>query len=115
MPLPLCSCGVLPTTVYLSQNGASTSAVMSFLISTPQTGVDSIVATFGMMGVVFAVYRPVVAFISGVVGGSLIQKIAGNRRIEDSQTIEADAECHDDSLCCNDDSCGAGHGVDTMD
>lgn len=107
VPLPLCSCGVLPTTVYLSQNGASTSAVMSFLISTPQTGVDSIIATFGMMGVVFAVYRPVVAFISGVVGGSLIQKIAGNRRIEDSP-IEQDADCQGETGCCSDDSCATG-------
>ena len=82
VPLPLCSCGVLPTTVYLNQSGASTSAVMSFLISTPQTGVDSIIATFGMMGVVFAVYRPIAAFISGVAGGSLIQKITGRRRLE---------------------------------
>ncbi len=107
VPLPLCSCGVLPTTVYLSQNGASTSAVMSFLISTPQTGVDSIIATFGMMGVVFAVYRPVVAFISGVVGGGLIQRIAGSRRIEDSQAA-LDAECEEDENCCSDDSCATG-------
>lgn len=107
VPLPLCSCGVLPTTVYLSQNGASTSAVMSFLISTPQTGVDSIIATFGMMGVVFAVYRPVVAFISGVVGGSLIQKIAGSRRIEDAP-IEQDADCQGEAGCCGDELCATG-------
>ena len=100
VPLPLCSCGVLPTTVYLSQNGASTSAVMSFLISTPQTGVDSIIATFGMMGVVFAVYRPVVAFVSGVFGGALIQKIAGNARLEDSQAAR-DAQCEEDDSCCS--------------
>ncbi|MBT3318289.1 MAG: SO_0444 family Cu/Zn efflux transporter [Clostridia bacterium] len=110
VPLPLCSCGVLPTTVYLSQNGASTSAVMSFLISTPQTGVDSIIATFGMMGVVFAVYRPVVAFISGVVGGSLIQKIAGNKRIEDSQEA-LDAECEEFGNCCDENSCEIGQGA----
>ena len=93
VPLPLCSCGVLPTTVYLSENGASTSAVMSFLISTPQTGVDSIIATFGMMGLVFAVYRPIAAFVSGVAGGALIQRISGKRRIEDS----GHAECTDGS------------------
>lgn len=95
VPLPLCSCGVLPTTVYLSENGASTSAVMSFLISTPQTGVDSIIATFGMMGLAFAVYRPIAAFISGVAGGALIQKISGTRRIEDGGDLE-----------CKDGSCG---------
>ncbi len=77
VPLPLCSCGVLPAAVYLGKNGANTSAAMAFLISTPQTGIDSIIATAGMMGAVFAVYRPLVAFISGAAGGALIQKITG--------------------------------------
>jgi len=93
VPLPLCSCGVLPTTVYLSQSGASTSATMAFLISTPQTGVDSIIATFGMMGLVFAIYRPVAAFISGVAGGALVQKIAGNKRMDGAKP---EAECAGD-------------------
>ena len=48
IPLPLCSCSVIPTAVTLSQKGASRAAVVGFLISTPQTGVDSIIATFGM-------------------------------------------------------------------
>jgi hypothetical protein len=69
VPLPLCSCGVVPSTIYLSKNGASKGATISFLISTPQTGIDSIIATYGMMGWVFAIYRPVVALIMGVVGG----------------------------------------------
>ncbi len=99
VPLPLCSCGVLPTTVYLSQSGASTSAVMAFLISTPQTGVDSIIATFGMMGLVFAVYRPVAAFISGVAGGAIIQKLTGNRKFEDVSENSG-----------NEESCGCGCG-----
>jgi len=108
VPLPLCSCGVLPTTVYLSQNGASTSAVMAFLISTPQTGVDSIIATFGMMGAVFAIYRPIAAFISGVAGGMLIQKIAGNKRLEDADLPEdscGGSDCVPESSCCGSDSC----------
>ncbi len=106
VPLPLCSCGVLPTTVYLSQNGASTSAVMSFLISTPQTVIDSFIATFGMIGVVFAVYRPIVAFVSGVLGGVVIQKIVGGKRIEDSQAA-LDARCEEDGVCCTGDNCDA--------
>ncbi len=69
IPLPLCSCGVIPTSVFLSKSGASRSAVVSFLISTPQTGVDSIVATYGMMGPIFAVFRPIAAFLMGIVGG----------------------------------------------
>ncbi len=72
VPLPLCSCGVIPTAVYMSKNGASRGAVVSFLISTPQTGIDSIIATYGMMGWIFAIYRPIIAFISGIVGGIIV-------------------------------------------
>lgn len=71
IPMPLCSCGVVPTALYLSQNGASSAAVVAFLISTPQTGVDSILATFGMMGGLFAVFRPLAAFFMGIAGGWL--------------------------------------------
>ena len=71
VPLPLCSCGVVPTTVYLKQAGASKPAAMSFLISTPQTGIDSIVATYGMLGPFFAVFRPVAALLTGMWGGFL--------------------------------------------
>ena len=78
VPLPLCSCGVVPSALYLKEQGASTATVISFLISTPQTGVDSILATFGMMGLTFAWYRPLAAFISGVTGGTLVGAVAGN-------------------------------------
>lgn len=71
VPLPLCSCGVVPTAAYLRRAGASRSAVTSFLISTPQTGVDSIAATYGMLGPLFAVVRPIAALGTGIVGGSL--------------------------------------------
>jgi len=69
VPLPLCSCGVIPTAVYMTNNNASKPAVISFLISTPQTGIDSIIATYGMMGPVFAIFRPFAALIMGFVGG----------------------------------------------
>ena len=69
VPLPLCSCGVVPTGIGLRRRGASRAAVVSFLISTPQTGLDSIAATYGFFGWVFAVFRPVAAFISGIAGG----------------------------------------------
>lgn len=71
IPLPLCSCGVIPTAVYMSNNKASKPAVVSFLISTPQTGIDSILATYGMMGPLFAIYRPIAALIMGLFGGIL--------------------------------------------
>jgi hypothetical protein len=69
VPMPLCSCGVIPTALHLRREKASEGATLSFLISTPQTGVDSILATYGMMGPVFAIFRPIAAFITGVVGG----------------------------------------------
>lgn len=74
VPLPLCSCGVLPTTISLRRNGASRGASTSFLITTPQTGVDSIAATWSLLGPAFALIRPIAAFITGVVGGTLVSK-----------------------------------------
>ena len=69
IPLPLCSCGVLPTAVALRRSGASRAASTSFLIATPQTGVDSIAATYSMMGLPFAILRPVAALVTSVIGG----------------------------------------------
>lgn len=73
VPLPLCSCGVVPTGLYLREKGASKASAVSFLISTPQTGADSIIATYGLMGPLFAWYRPLAAFISGVIGGIAVK------------------------------------------
>ena len=72
IPLPLCSCGVIPTALSLKRQGASDGATVSFLISTPATGADSILATYGLMGPLFAVFRPVATFISGLLGGTLV-------------------------------------------
>lgn len=78
VPLPLCSCGVVPTALSLKEHNASDGAVVSFLISTPQTGVDSIAATYGMMGPFFAIFRPFAAFVMGIFGG-LLTLITGDR------------------------------------
>ncbi|MBT7866391.1 MAG: hypothetical protein HN763_08565, partial [Opitutales bacterium] len=74
VPMPLCSCGVIPVTASLRDKGASKGAAASFLTSTPQTGVDSILATFGMLGPVFAIYRVIVSFISGLAVGTLVDR-----------------------------------------
>lgn len=71
VPLPLCSCSVIPTAVSLRKEGASNGAVMAFLISTPLTGVDSILATYGIMGWFIALFRAVIAFLLGIFGGLL--------------------------------------------
>mgnify|MGYP002628837575 CR=1 FL=1 len=75
VPLPLCSCGVLPAGISLYKNGASKGSSVSFLISTPQTGVDSILVTWSMLGLPFAIIRPIVAFLTGIGGGLLTNKI----------------------------------------
>ena len=72
VPLPLCSCGVIPTAMSLRREGAGKGAVVSFLIATPQTGVDSIFATYSLMGLPFALVRPVAAFVTALMGGVFV-------------------------------------------
>ncbi len=71
VPMPLCSCGVIPTGVGFYKSGASAGATNSFMISTPQTGVDSILATQALMGWPLAILRPFIAFATGILGGIL--------------------------------------------
>lgn len=71
VPMPLCSCGVLPAGIGFYRNGASRGSSISFLISTPQTGVDSILATYAMLGLPLAIIRPIVALTTGILGGLL--------------------------------------------
>ncbi len=86
VPLPLCSCGVLPTAVSLRRNGASRGASTSFLIATPQTGVDSIAATYSLLGPAFAIIRPVAALVTAFIGGMMVN------HEEKSCASECDAE-----------------------
>lgn len=72
IPLPLCSCGVIPTAMSLRREGASKGAAVSFLIATPQTGVDSIFATYSLMGLPFALLRPLAALVTALFGGELV-------------------------------------------
>ena len=89
VPLPLCSCGVIPTAIGLKNEKASKGAIASFLIATPQTGIDSILATFSLMGLGFAIIRPVAAFITGVCGGLLVNRLVR----EDDLTEESNTSC----------------------
>ena len=86
IPLPLCSCGVIPTAVGLKNEKASKGAVASFLIATPQTGIDSILATYSLMGLGFAIIRPVAALITGVCGGLFVNRL-----------VREDDYCHIDN------------------
>ncbi len=75
VPLPLCSCGVIPTGISFYKHGASKASTVSFLISTPQTGVDSIFVTYSMLGLPLAIIRPIVAFVTGLFGGLITKRI----------------------------------------
>jgi uncharacterized membrane protein YraQ (UPF0718 family)/copper chaperone CopZ len=89
VPLPLCSCGVIPVAASLRKHGANKGATTSFLISTPQTGVDSILATYGLLGPFFALFRPLAAFITGIIGGVLVSAIDEDKPLkrEDSEGL----------------------------
>ena len=78
VPMPICSCGVIPLAASLRKHGASRGATASFLASTPQTGVDSLMITYALLGWVFAVVRAVVAFVSGVVCGVAVEAVSKN-------------------------------------
>jgi uncharacterized membrane protein YraQ (UPF0718 family)/copper chaperone CopZ len=93
VPLPLCSCGVIPVMASLRRHGSSRGAALSFLISTPQTGVDSIMVTYSLLGPFFAILRPLVAFISGIAGGAL-----ANLFDETKAGSTGPTECTDE--CC---------------
>lgn len=69
VPLPLCSCGVLPAAVGLRKEGASKAATVSFLISTPESGVDSIAVTYALLGPWMAIIRPLAAFVTAFCAG----------------------------------------------
>ena len=117
VPLPICSCGVIPTSIALRKEGASKGASVSFLISTPATGVDSILATYSLLGLPFAILRPVAAFATALVGGVFTNLATrGESENVDAQkkTVEFD-DCDDDHHCgCGDehhehhDHCGCG-------
>jgi len=69
VPLPVCSCGVIPLAESIHKDGASKSSTMAFLVSTPSSGVDSIFATYALLGPVFAIFRPIASFLSGIFTG----------------------------------------------
>ncbi len=108
VPMPLCSCGVIPVALGLKKDGASNGASTGFLISTPQTGVDSILVCAGFLGLPFAIFKVISAFISGLVGGFLANLIdhnptgtetnqAGTTDINSTNTIaaaSAHCSCH---------------------
>ena len=94
IPLPLCSCGVIPTGLWLRDHGASRGATSAFLISTPQTGIDSLAITYSFLGLVFALFRPLAALISGVFGGILVRNLSSEKSKSATEVKPEGSCCH---------------------
>ena len=108
-PLPLCSCGVLPAAIGLHRSGASKEATVSFLISTPETSVDSIAVTYALMGPVMAVYRPIAALVSAIITGMMTALAKTDVPVAVAAEKITDACCsseaaHAEKTCCAGDS-----------
>lgn len=91
IPLPLCSCGVIPTAMALYKEGASKGSVIAFLIATPQTGVDSIIATYSLLGLPFAIIRPIAAFFTSIFAG-LVTNVFTSKEESVKVTIQKNKE-----------------------
>ncbi len=92
-PLPLCSCGVLPAAIGLRRAGASKEATVSFLISTPETSVDSVAVTYALMGPVMAIFRPVAALVNAVGTGLLTTLVADDAASEKAEPTVVESCC----------------------
>ncbi len=95
-PLPLCSCGVIPVATELRRSGASASATASFLVATPETGIDSVSVSYALLGPVFAVYRPFAAIMSAIITGLLVTTVKDEKiksPVTETQTTA--------SACCS--------------
>lgn len=100
-PLPLCSCGVIPTALGLRKSGASKNATASFMVATPETGVDSVSVTYALLGPVMAIYRPIAAILSAIIAGELV-------RLTDKK--DAPAQPTEIQHCCHSDAQSHSHG-----
>lgn len=90
-PLPLCSCGVIPTALAVRKAGASKGATSSFLVATPETGVDSISFSYAVLGPVFAIARPVAALTSAIIAGMLVNSFDKEEAM--AEPVKAESSC----------------------
>jgi len=95
IPMPLCSCGVIPMAISLRKSGASLGATVSFLIATPETGLDSIMLSLALLDPLMAIFRPVAAFMTAIAAG-LMENILG---VSTQQT-----SCRETQACCSEKS-----------
>jgi len=97
VPLPLCSCGVIPTAMSLRKRGASKGAVLSFMISTPESGVDSIAISYALLDPLMTVFRPLAAFVTAIVAG-ISENIFGKEK--EGAEIKQEGHCE----CCGEEN-----------
>ena len=109
IPLPVCSCGVIPLASSIKKSGASKGATLSFLISTPITGVDSILATYGIFGFLFTIYRIVTSVIVAIIAGILTNifdsdkaKSVKFQKVNNFNILKSEEKS---SSCCSGGSC----------
>ena len=87
IPLPVCSCGVIPLASSLEKEGAHKSSVLSFLVSTPTTGVDSILASYSLLGGLFAIFRALGSLLAGIIVG-ILDYIFGGKKDKTKPRLE---------------------------
>lgn len=102
IPIPLCSCGVLPAAASLKKQGANNGATTAFLISTPESGVDSIAITYALLDPIMTVARPVSAFVTAVAAG-ISENLLQTQKEEDWHRV-IDRSCPIDN-CCDGNEC----------
>lgn len=102
IPLPLCSCGVIPSAILLRKRGASRGAILSFLVATPITGIDSIMATYSLMGLFFTVFRVIASSLTAIVTGVLGNLILPKE--ESVMHVHHYPPTSDDPQCCHDEA-----------
>lgn len=98
LPLPLCSCGVIPVAASLRKHGASRGATVAFLISTPQTGAENIAITYSLLGGIFAIFTPIATFLSGLACGTLVDLTDHDQPTHGHANKSDQAGCSD--ACC---------------
>jgi len=97
-PLPLCSCGVIPAAIGLRRSGASKSTTVSFLVATPETGVDSISVSYALLGPFFAIIRPFAAIFTAIYAGTMVKLFALNS--PDNKSLLQNLEQTNEKSCC---------------
>lgn len=101
IPIPLCSCAVLPTAISLKKQGASKGATLSFLISTPETGIDSISITYALIDPIMTIFRPISALVTALTAGITANYIERKTLEDDRPPVKEEVSaCCDESCSC---------------